>query len=278
MTNHNVLLAASIALGLSSGALAQSIPPEGYELPPVVVVGSPQDPIPVPAGNAPGRDDNYWWKPTNQPNSGGNAGEVTPDLPEPSHSSPYCALMVMQGFPEGCSRQYLQEGPPQIAGITDPWELDHLAGYAFNSHLLNMYFDYSLIALRSCYSDITNDPLHCESSYSSTIRSICNIHAQPFQSARNDMTDRELCNQGADQIDHRMAVIASNRIPGFWFRYFEDIQIGIIRNFYVAVDLITPHLPMDQYNELLTEARRFMNCKIVIETWDEQGCGPLIPS
>lgn len=278
MNRVNVYLSVSIAIALSAEAFPQEEPPSGDELEPITVVGTPIDPIPVPAGPNPAHNRNYWWRPTDQPGGGGGEGTVTPEIPSPPSISPYCAMMALQGFPDGCSRQYLQAGPPQISQISNPWQLDHLGGYAFNGSLLNTFFDYSAVALRNCYSDISNDPLSCESNYSNTIRNICSIHARPVYSARNDMTDQELCQLGANEIEERMATIASTRNPGFWYRYFEDNQLGVIRAFYVAVDWITPFIPLDQYNELLVEARRYANCKIIVDVWDEQGCGITLPS
>lgn len=278
MKRPNIYLSTCIALTISSSAIPQTPPDNGDALPPVSVIGTPLDPIPVPTSRAPDHDPNYWWRQSQEPGSGNDPGYVTPAPWDNPPESPLCALLTAQGFPEGCTRQYVQSGPPQISHISDPWQFDHLGSHGQNSSVLRYFFDISLVSLRNCYSDIANDPAYCESRYSSTIRNICNIYARPYYGASNSVTDRELCNEGADNIDFRMATIVSTRTPSFWYRYFEDNQLGIIRAFYVAVDLLTPFIPLDQYNELLVEARKFSNCVTVLNAWDSQNCGPNLPS
>ena len=276
MKKKNLFLSACVSLALYSDLSAQEELPDP-DLETVVIVGEPLDPIPIPVSAFPGIPENFWWSESPQSGSGGGDGTVTPGDWSDTPNSPYCALMAQQGFPEGCTRQFIQSGPPVVDEIQNPWGMDQLVSSAYNGGVLNIYFGYSLLALRTCYSDIGNDPGFCEDSYRQSIRSTCNMFSYTFPTARNDMSDRQLCNQAADEIDARMGIAASNRIGAPWFDWFRDLDLGIVRSFYVAWDRIAPSL-LDQYNGLLVQAREYRGCEILIRTWDEQGCGINLPS
>ena len=273
MKSQNLFLSACVSIGLAADLAAEEPIPES-DLEPVVVVGAPLDPIPIPVSDFPAIRDNFWW--SNTPQSAGS-GTVTPGDWNQTPASPYCALMVAQGFPEGCTRQFIQAGPPDTNRIQNPWQMDQIVSSAHNGGVLNIYFGYSLLSLQTCYSDISNDPSSCEDSYRQSIRTICNMFAFTMPTARNDMSDRQLCNNAADEIDSRMGIAASNRIGEPWFDWFRDVDLGIVRSFYVAWDRIFP-LFLDQYNQLLADAREYRSCEILVNTWDQQGCGSQLPS
>jgi hypothetical protein len=270
-------LAASIALVLSESGVAQSSGDEPpADLPPIVVIAPPlEPPRSIEIGIGGGGSSVYWWDDTEQNGSGGS---VSPsDFPDPDpERAAICALLANAGFPKDCNRTFYNAGPPRIDHIQDPWQLDTLTLQAFNSGVLNLYFGYSLVALRNCYQDQANDPAACETTYRTTIRNTCNIFASPFPTARNDMTDRELCLQGADAIDSRMGTIAGNRAFAPWYAELRDV--GAPLHWQVLISVAGTFLVgLDQYNSLLVSARKWQNCAIVIEAWDANECGSSLP-
>lgn len=208
---------------------------------------------------------------------GGGPGpwEFDPDTGAVSHATggtppaTFCALLNAQGAPQGCTRQWINDPTTNpYPTFQEPWQLELVFGA---NHVANWIYGYTTAALGICYSDIANDPLVCEANYSGTIRNICDIYVPDFNQIQPAHTDRELCHQGADEVDIRLAVTASDRAVADWF----NVQISgfAVGPFSVAADFVLDIILSNQYNRALIEARRVQNCETFINAWDENNCG-----
>lgn len=269
------ILTASISLLFIDSGIAQSSDPDQLDLGTIIVTAPPlQPPRAIELGVGGASSDFYFWDQSpNRP--GGSVSPTDFTNPDPERAA-ICALLATAGFPEGCNRTFVNAGPPQVNHIQDPWQLDALALQAANSGLLNVYFGMSLVALRTCYGDQANDPAACETAYRTTIRNTCNMFAYTYPTARNDMTDRELCLAGSDDIDSRMGTIAGNRAFAPWYAEMRDV--GLPLHFQVLISLAGTFLAgIDQYNSLLISSREWKNCFLAVEAWDANECGSSLP-
>ncbi len=280
-----ILLAASITAVYAQCAVAQD--GDGSLNLGTIVVTAPalDSPRTIELGTGGTVSDVYFWGDTEQGNSNGGDGSITPnDFENPTPENPaICALMSQAGFPEGCTRTFVDAGPPLVNSvISNPWQFDRLSEWARNNAQLRSHFTGSLVGLRNCYADQANDPALCESDYSARIRNVCNTHAFPFQTVTiifaDPISDRELCLRGAENIDLRMSNVAFSRALAPWYEELRNIggfplryQVGLE----MAIGLMTW---MDQYNKLLVSSREWQNCATIISAWDANGCGSSMPS
>ncbi|MEX2499546.1 MAG: hypothetical protein WD397_11820 [Wenzhouxiangellaceae bacterium] len=278
-----ILLAASITAVYAQGTVAQDAG-DAADLGTIVVTAPPlEPPRTIELGSGGNGSDEYFWGDTQQGNQN-DGGSITPnDFENPDPENPaICALMSQAGLPEGCTRSFVAAGLPAVNSvISDPWQFDRLSNFAANGQQLRGHFVTSLAELRNCYSDQANDPAFCETRYRTRIRNVCNTHAIDaptfWMILADPIPDRELCLQGADNIDLRMGVTSTERTRASWYESIAEI-LGLRVQYQVAMNLAVALLPwMNQYNELLVLSREWRNCATIIDAWDANGCGSSLP-
>jgi hypothetical protein len=176
---------------------------------------------------------------------------------------PVCLELFSKGVPEDCSREMLSSGHPlqnfqppnmhrvsQMGSTAQWWMTSSVAGLAAE--------------LYSCYSDISQSPGSCESTYYNAFASM-----QPYAAGWGP-SDYLVYIGIMTDLYYAIAVANENRMYASWFG--NAVETYTFYNIGLNLGGLGWLLTLDQFNQALIGARQFKECDLFFQYWDGYNC------